>query len=625
MLLPSTVSDLQILISETDPNFAASVVHAIKSLKDSSGIKITVVDSVESTLEKLQNDVWHIIFIDSEYSFPALDTSILQKQSSTYILSPIVVFLFHTEKVGLPEIFPNATSFSFSRDDLDLNLIEVIVRSAKENLRQNLFLETIMSATNQHAIVAVTDPDGVITHVNERFCSVSEYAREELIGRNHSLLSSKFHPKEFFTEMWETIKAGRVWQGEIKNSTRSGKQIWLQTTIIPFQNENGFVNRFVTVRTDVTQIKEQHDLAVNKVVQSTNFLASVSHEIRTPIHVIQGIATILGERKEDDLAGYLDSLKTAASALKVMVDDILDYTKFDRCQVKLEPLPTKLQTSAQQVTALFKEMAKDKGIEFFVNCPEILPQVVIDPTRLNQILVNMVGNAIKFTDHGSVKLDIDCLPSPSNGNLLQISIADTGIGIKSASLPNLFQPFVQADESVCRRFGGTGLGLSICKSLVELMGGSIEVDSTEGVGSTFLIKVPVVLSDAVNHHQISNQMRKDSKCVVIDDDALCRIVTVAMLEKMGVQAVAFADGTSAIEYIKSNSVHAVFVDNQLPDMPGKDIAKFIRSLDGDFKTIPVVALTGDSADGYDFRSDGFSDWLMKPVTEAQFIVSVQPH
>ena len=625
MFLPGIVTDLQILVSDLDLNFSNSIVSAIKNLKGVSGLKITVVDSVESTLEKLRDEVWHIIFIDSEYTLPILETKVLQKQPNSYLLSPIVVFLFHANKIEMPEILSNTTSFSFSRNELDLALIDVIVRTAKENLRQNIFLETILLATNQHAIVAVTDPEGLITHVNDQFCSVSEYAREDLIGKNHSFLSSRYHPKEFFADMWETIKAGHVWHGDIKNLTSSGKPIWLQTTIIPFQNEKGNLNRIVTVRTDITKIKEQHDLAVNSLVQSTNFLANVSHEIRTPLHVIQGIASILEEREDAECIDYLASLKTAASTLKVMVDDILDYAKFEKHQLKLELLPTKLPVSAQQIAALFNMTAKSKGIELLVNCSENLPKVMIDPTRLNQILVNLVGNAIKFTDKGRVIVDIECLNSSRDESLLKIAITDTGIGISAASLPHLFQPFVQANVSVCRNFGGTGLGLSISKSLVELMNGSIEVSSTEGVGSTFVVIIPVVHVDESSSHSIRSQSRTDSEYVVIDDDVLCRIVTVAMLKKIGVSAVAFADGYSAIEYMKTRSVQAVFVDNQLPDMTGKDVAKSIRSLGGEFATIPVVALTGDSPDGYDYKSDGFSDWLMKPVSQAQFIDSVQRH
>jgi two-component system sensor histidine kinase/response regulator len=625
MFLPGIFTDLHILVSDLDLNFSTSIVSAIKNLKGVSGIKITVVDSVESTIEKLRDEVWHIIFIDSEYSLPILETKILQKQPNSYLLSPIVVFLFHANKVELPEILSNTTSFSFSRNELDLALIDVIVRTAKENLRQNVFLETILLATNQHAIVAVTDPEGIITHVNDQFCSASEYAREELIGKNHSFLSSRYHPKDFFTDMWEKMNAGQVWHGDIKNLTRSGKPLWLQTTIIPFQNEKGVLNRIVTVRTDITKIKEQHDLAVNNVVQSTNFLANVSHEIRTPIHVIQGIGSMLDERKDQDLVDCLASLKTAATSLKVMVDDILDYTKFEKRQVKLELLPTNLKASAHQIATLFNMTAKGKGIELFVNCSENLPQVMIDPTRLNQILVNLVGNAIKFTDQGSVKVEIECLKYSSNESQLKITVTDTGIGISALSLPHLFQPFMQANVSVCRRFGGTGLGLSISKSLVELMNGSIEVSSIEGVGSTFVVNIPVVHTTEISLQSIRSQLRTDSEYVVIDDDVLCRIVNVAMLKKIGVNAIAFADGLSAIEYMKTRSVQAVFVDNHLPDMTGKDVAKSIRSLGGEFATIPVVALTGDSPDGYDYKSDGFSDWLMKPVSQAQFIDSVQRH
>lgn len=634
MFLSANASILNVLIADQNPAFAASIEQLVSSSAGDIDVKVSVSCQPDQIKHHLQTKAWNVIFLDADNPASIIKAAVLQNQLTPHFVSPILIFLFHQEKHDIRDQLPEGTvSYAFSRRNLNQDLIELIIRTAKENLRQSILLDTTIAATNQHAIVAVTDPNGTLTYVNDQFCSVCEYARDELIGQNHRILSSGYHSSEFFADMWATITSGSVWQGEIKNKTRTGNMIWLQTTIIPFMNESGAITRYVTVRTDITGLKTRQEEALNKAVHTNNFLANISHEIRTPVHAILGIASLLQEpQNEKPPTSYLQSLNESAESLLTLVNDLLDYSKVDAHQVKLELVPFNVVEFADRIRLMFDHLASAKGLALTFSVQRDFPILIGDPTRIKQILVNLIGNALKFTDNGTVQVNLGYKTNTNQTEFL-ISVQDRGIGMRAETIAGLFQPFVQGDESIHRKFGGTGLGLSISKKLVDLMSGSISVTSEFGHGSTFLIRLPLSIS---NEKIVSLQLKAQAPFsadrlagagdfIVIDDDHLCRIVTAAILKKIGFNVVSFPNGTSALNYMKTATIQAVIVDNNLPDMSGKDVAKSIRLMGGDYSQIPVIAVTGDAVGNYDFRADGFTDWLVKPVKEAQILDSFHLH
>jgi PAS domain S-box-containing protein len=365
-------------------------------------------------------------------------------------------------------------------------------------------LKNLIRALEHHAIVAITDAKGDITYCNELFCKISGYSRDELLGRNHRILNSGHHPRDFFVDMWRQIASGRIWQGEVRNRAKDGRLYWVSTTIMPVLGRDGRPEQYVSMRTDITAIKDaeiamaQARQAAESAAQAKgDFLANMSHEIRTPLNGVIGMTQVLLDGQlSPEQRENADLIRSSGETLLSLLNDILDFSKIEAKQVGIESIPFDLRRLAEECadTHALSAYLKDVGLHLLLD-PGLPEQFRGDPMRLKQVLNNLLGNAVKFTAAGSVALEIRW--SPAGG--LGFSVSDTGIGIPQDKLAKLFQPFSQVDNSISRRFGGTGLGLVISQALVNLMGGRIEVDSREGGGTTFRFSLslpPLELSAA---------------------------------------------------------------------------------------------------------------------------------
>ena len=539
---------------------------------------------------------------------------------------------------------------------LNQELVYFILLQAWEHARKASLVSSIVAASNQHAIVATTDKEGNITYANDLFCKISGYGIEELLGKNHRILSAQYHPPEFFRELWKTISAGKVWSGAIKNRSKSGRYFWLQTTIVPVTNSTGDVISYVTMRTDITAVKESSELSLKQVSDKANFLANISHEIRSPLQSILGATDLLRKSQDtDSQQELLGILTNSAESLLALVNDMLDLTKIEVGRVSLEIIPFALQELADAVYSLFNQAARAKEIELKFSMPTERSLFLGDPSRIKQILINLLSNAIKFTNSGSVSLEVvwneeaiqfpmqnqkQQLPGQQAGTLSLI-VSDTGIGMSKQVLNSLFQPFVQANNAIHRKFGGTGLGLSIVKNLVHLMDGKIEVRSVENKGSTFSVSLPVfslsnhalnatIAEEEIDRQRPRNKIRNKAYCgsvVLVEDDPLCRKVTKLILENEGYQLFEFENGQSAIDFMKGlaeNDEHlaeikAILLDSGLPDISGLQVAKQIQEMGRATNAIPIIGLSGNSFDGVSLREFGFKRWLIKPVNTMQLL------
>ncbi len=352
-------------------------------------------------------------------------------------------------------------------------------------------LKHLISALEHHAIIGSTDAKGDIAFCNELFCQISGYSREELLGKNHRILNSGYHPAEFFIDMWRKISSGQIWQGEVRNRAKNGRLYWVATTIMPVLGIDGRPEQYISMRTEITAIKDaeiamaEARRAAESAAQSKgDFLANMSHEIRTPLNGVIGMTHILldgqlsPEQKEN-----AELIRSSGETLLSLLNDILDFSKIEAKQIGLESIPLDLRLLAEECadTHALSAYRKDLGMHLLI-ADDLPRQFRGDPMRLKQVLNNLLGNAVKFTASGSVHLKIDW--SAANGIAL-ISVVDTGIGIPPDKAERLFQPFSQIDNSISRRFGGTGLGLAISQALVNLMGSQIEIDSQEGQGTNF--------------------------------------------------------------------------------------------------------------------------------------------
>jgi PAS domain S-box-containing protein len=472
-------------------------------------------------------------------------------------------------------------------------------------------LEFQKFAMDQHAIVSITDVRGDITYANDRFCEISGYKREELIGRNHRIVKSDEHPEEFYREMWRTIASGQVWHGEIKNSTKDGGFYWVAATIVPFLDTSGKPYQYVSIRTDITRQKrleeqlereraflanitdhmgegvyavdeqgrctflnreaerllgwEREELAghdLNAVIHfgqrpllpeenyrsndetftrrdgsqfdvalvtaplmkegqvigsvgvfrditeekrsarqlqaaleaaraaseaKSHFLANMSHEIRTPMNGIIGMTELaLDTDLSREQAEYLGIIRSSAESLLTIINDILDFSRIEAGELNLVSVEFDLREVVGETAKTLAYRAQEKGLELVVDVAADVPERLRgDPGRLRQVLINLLGNAVKFTERGSVVLRLSSEGSEQGRARLHFSVEDTGIGIPKDKQESIFASFAQADATITREYGGTGLGLAISNRLVELMGGRIGVESEPGVGSSF--------------------------------------------------------------------------------------------------------------------------------------------
>jgi PAS domain S-box-containing protein len=483
-------------------------------------------------------------------------------------------------------------------------------------------------AFDQHAIVAVTNIKGDITYANKKFCEISGYESNELLGQNHRLLNSGTHPKEFFTEMYKDITNGKIWHGEICNVNKNKEIYWVKTTIVPFLNKHNKPISYISIRTDITERKkdaERLKIALNKAElateSKTRFLATMSHEIRTPLNGIIGMANLLGDTTlDDEQKEYVSIIEKSSDLLLSLINDILDLTKIESEQIELENTTFLVIETFDSCLKVFEPQVKQKSIQLTKYYSNDIPHYLVgDEIRLQQIMFNLLGNALKFTHQGSIDFSLKINSKKENTVVLQGCVSDTGIGIPTNKFYRLFKPFSQTDDSTTRKYGGTGLGLAICKKLLKLMDGEIWVESQEGKGAKFFFtwtaQLPKETEFPVAESHIENNTVNSISILIADDDPTNQTVLKLLLKKLGFSNVTVVnDGLECVEIFETQNFDLVFMDFQMPNMGGLEATEIIRTL-----ALPkqpyIVALTGNAftENVQECYQVGMNDFLSKPL------------
>ncbi|SDL93616.1 Signal transduction histidine kinase [Catalinimonas alkaloidigena] len=368
-------------------------------------------------------------------------------------------------------------------------------------------------------------------------------------------------------------------------------------------------------------VSEKKALAAAQVKE--NFMANMSHEIRTPLNVILGFTNLLRMQPLDTQAKeFVTSIQKAGENLLAIVNDILDLAKLEAGMMRIEARPFHLRSLLHSLEMMFQERVEAKGLSFQVQIdPKAPDQLVGDPTRLTQVLVNLIGNALKFTPEGHIAIQVAATPLPEARVQMHFEISDTGIGIEREKLATIFERFQQADDSTSRNYGGTGLGLSIVKDLIQLQGGEIQVASETGRGTTFRFFVPYKVAEPLPppapalEEQVSPLASAQLRLLVVDDNEMNRSLMHYLLSQWQLQFDTVANGEEAILLVRQHSYDLILMDIQMPRMDGYAATQYIRS---QLKsTVPIVAMTAHALAGEREKClrMGMDDYLTKPIDE----------
>lgn len=499
-------------------------------------------------------------------------------------------------------------------------------------------------AKNVQDVLWMADTDFNPYYVTPSIKKLSGYEPEEFLGTPVSAHMTPLYRKKYIGIQRLIVIAAKkqkklpISSLEFECVRKDGTLIWIEVTSTPLWDKQGTLQGFTGVIRDSTkkvqeqkELKEAKEIALSASQTKSEFLANMSHEIRTPMNGVLGLLQLLKDTELDLCQKkYVDMALNSGVSLLNLISDILDFSKIEAGKIELKPSPVVLESLLQSVIESFSSLIDIKKVTLDYQIKSDVPvSVSLDGSRLKQVLFNLVGNAVKFTQEGTIRIVLACGEiSPDGKATLEFSVVDTGIGISKKLVNNIFEPFVQEDGSFRRRYGGTGLGLSIVKNLVEMMGGGVQlICSSEGRGTTVSFSLEVFVE---NEYQEKPQKQTPllsgdvggKRILVVEDEKINAMVISAMLKKLDHQVEVVTDGLQALEKVREKNFDCVFMDIQMPELDGVETTQAIRStamaVD---RNIPIVALTAHAMKGdrERFISAGMDDYLAKPVEIEQLV------
>ncbi|MEM6343570.1 MAG: response regulator [Bacteroidota bacterium] len=518
------------------------------------------------------------------------------------------------------------TSINRSFNTKRLELLESVVVNAKDAI---VVLEAKAEAPLELEAV----------YLNQAFEQMSGFQLKELMNRSWEILFSSENAQAILARTRAAFQRQEPLQIELFNQRKDGTHYWVEMNLVPILKEEDERLQFVLVQRDITDRKEAEQALIKARIEAEEarkrekqFLANISHEIRNPIQTVLNIVHLLRAGELDaKQEKYIGSLKVTAEFMVGLLSDLLEKAKIEAGEIQFEEIPFDLPLLLDKICNIYQYRAHEKGLVLNCDLDEAVPQMVIgDPTKLQQILSNLVSNAIKFTAKGEINCGLRVLSQSKTEVLINFSIRDTGIGIPAEKRQSIFDPYIQADSSTTRKFGGTGLGLSIVKHLVEGQGGKIWVESKEGQGSNFQISLSLKLAEktpsAVPHSlQIDLSVLRSRKLLLVEDNPSNQMLISRLLAEYGLEVVMAKNGLKALSMLAQEAVELVLTDINMPDMGGDELIASMRNHAQEaIRDLPVLVFSGATDNDLkkrlqDFKVNGF---LNKPIQPEVLIEAI---
>jgi PAS domain S-box-containing protein len=573
--------------------------------------------------------------VDSEWKQPVINK--YKSQIKNSISETLMEFCMRTKngeskwvEQSAVLIFENGIPSGFQcivKEISERKQMEDVLRKYEVELVKNQArLQSILD--NATSFIFIKDIEGQYLVINEKFRETFNVNDEDVLGKSAFDFAAPKNAKNF-TDCDDKVKktCGQVALEEIIEMEDGPHHfLIIQFPLLDAQNK---IYGLSGIGTDITErVRYEEELiAAKKIAEDAKklqeqFLANMSHEIRTPMNGIQGMTDLLLDTKlNDEQKDFAKTIKRSSDNLLVIINDILDFSKIQAGKLTIEKIDFKLDEVVDNVRAIFKYRVQDKGLGLRFSIDENIPSVLNgDPYRLNQILVNLIGNSIKFTHEGFIDMKITIQKKTSNESFLNFVISDTGIGIEKDKIDRIFESFTQASAETSRKYGGTGLGLAITKQLLEMQGGSITVESKINTGTIFRFSLPYRhpeinhLKDLAPKKTINKQILfHGKKFLVAEDNEVNQKVIRHVLKKAGGEIDIANNGLEAVALLeKDNSYDLIIMDLQMPEMDGYDATKYIRNVLN--LSIPIVAMTASALKGEKLKclEIGMNDYLSKP-------------
>ena len=543
--------------------------------------------------------------------------------------------LFNGQAIDPPDLSKGAV---WTIDDITgRKLAEQELESTRDQLQR--ILDTAATA------VFTVDPDMIVTSVNREFCEITGFSQEEAVGSNCDFLCGD--PCLIRCGLYDQERKEPIFRRECSISSKDGRRLTIIKNAEVVRDEQGGIVQGIESFIDVTELVEarekaerinqrlgkslrkEKELAARAEMASTaksEFLANMSHEIRTPMNGVIGMTGLLLETDlTEEQLEYAERISSSGEALLTIINDILDFSKIEAGKMDLEILDFDLRATIDEMNDILAIKAQEKGLEYVSSIEPGMPCLLQgDPGRIRQVLINLIGNAVKFTAEGEIRLNIFPEGEDDEIAVVRFEVSDTGIGIPEDRLDCLFEAFTQADSSTSRKFGGTGLGLAICQQLVTMMGGEIGVESQHNQGSTFWFNLPLKKQADVSQASVETPADLiDKRILVVDDNETNRFVLRKQLVPLRVILDEAVDGISALEKMRGAAdagqpFEIAVIDHQMPGMDGAELGRQIKQ-DEKISRTSLVMMTsaGQRGDAARMKEIGYEAYLTKPLKQSQ--------